>query len=665
MSVWTKPCYRSYPYQSVARHLGEEDLKIPFVQRLLDFEIDDTPNLILPHGLKTGNVRSQCEDGYVKASDLIGGACPLEEDKDDWFQEFDKTFEQNVQNRQLREARETACEERQHLLRSASREDRRATFSKRKRTNIPATADKLFAKLLTPLEEPEFGLSGVYHFTARYFTYITSLDRSGAVLTATDELRLQEIIEAGLTGSYISPPASRKYATEYASGVRRAYANVQDFVGKLIKSVVWSGTRKARQTRDYETETDGEYPAVPDNISLPGFICYSAYNLLILEDECSEATYCFTDMDIDRIKRLWTGFALFPVYLEFYGYGEQRDHRHTQLVNSGLRLRNQYLKYLEMVSNQDANSLCRKLDVHLYYVMSKHACDITDDAYKLQLAKLHSVDPDNFREHGYLDFILSQHKIKEQLELLYLYKTLPCPDFCEYTMFQKQLNMYAAEQRPDYGISSPLTGTFEDAKLYHRWLLIFCYYKWHKICPGVIVDVDPESSWQCQYPYVQPHQVPYQQAGLVQFNGVFLYQSYGQDILHAVKDKAICPLAIAEVVLKSDLNLIDPEEKNQLLDVRTRETPIDTDVLKTQRDTIFYDVKLEDKPEAKKPDGRMFMEAHTEARLLQSEYEENIQKYAEFSPGYMAASALPAGRSLAGRSSRTRGASMGCRPSST
>ena len=32
----------------------------------------------------------------------------------------------------------------------------------------------------------------------------------------------------------------------------------------------------------------------------------------------------------------------------------------------------------------------------------------------------------------------------------------------------------------------------------------------------------------------------------------------------------------------------------------------------------------------------MIMEAHTDARLLQSKYEENVQKYAEHAPGYTA-----------------------------
>ena len=219
-----------------------------------------------------------------------------------------------------------------------------------------------------------------------------------------------------------------------------------------------------------------------------------------------------------------------------------------------------------------------------------------------------------------------------------MYKSLPAPDFCPYTMMQKQINMYDNESRPKYGVETDNTGPFADAQKYQKWMLLYCYWKRHKICPGKIHDgdIDPNRSWTCKYPYIDPHEVPFREVEKVNMTGEFVYNSYGKDYLHAVKDKAICPTHASEMTNAQDLGLLGVEEKNQLLDVLTREDYIDTNDLKQNREHIFYDVKLEDKPEAKKPDGRMFMEAHTDARILQSEYEENVHTYAEFAPGYMA-----------------------------
>ena len=157
--------------------------------------------------------------------------------------------------------------------------------------------------------------------------------------------------------------------------------------------------------------------------------------------------------------------------------------------------------------------------------------------------------------------------------------------------------MYAAENRPKYGKATHLTGSFEDAKRYQKWTFIGCYYRKHIIYPGVCRVKDIERSWTIKYPHIDPHEVPFRQVHLIDMSGCFLYQSYGTDILHAVKDKAICPTNIHLVENAQDLSIIPSEEKNQLLDVLTWQNLIDTD------DTLFYNVKLEDKPEAKKPMG--------------------------------------------------------------
>ena len=130
--------------------------------------------------------------------------------------------------------------------------------------------------------------------------------------------------------------------------------------------------------------------------------------------------------------------------------------------------------------------------------------------------------------------------------------------------------------------------------------------------------------------------IPFRDVGKIQMAGEFHYNRLGRDILTCVKDKAISPDQICQLKNDFDLRSLDGAEKNQLLDVLTRLVGIDTRVLSGDRDSIEYDLKLDDKPEAKKPSGRMFMEAGTEARLLQSEYELSVEAYAKHAPGFMA-----------------------------
>ncbi len=198
-------------------------------------------------------------------------------------------------------------------------------------------------------------------------------------------------------------------------------------------------------------------------------------------------------------------------------------------------------------------------DIFQYYLLSKHARDINDVAFHLQRDTLKKEDPDDTIDRVYLESLLDRHALKEQLEFVYIYKVLPCPDVCPYSMVQKQVNMYNDEKRPDYGKETDLTGAFEDVKAYQKWLLISCYYRKHKVCPGICEMVDTEEPWTCRYPYVEPHEIPYKEVGTIKMTGCYKYQSFGTDIMHAVKDKATCPTAVAVVENQNDLGKVDAE----------------------------------------------------------------------------------------------------------
>ncbi len=77
-----------------------------------------------------------------------------------------------------------------------------------------------------------------------------------------------------------------------------------------------------------------EFPTVPKGASITGFTAWSAYNLLILKDNNTDATFLFTDLEVDRLIRLWNGLGLYDLYLSNYGLGEPDDGRHQKLVET-------------------------------------------------------------------------------------------------------------------------------------------------------------------------------------------------------------------------------------------------------------------------------------------------------------------------------------------
>lgn len=108
MSVWSSPCYRDYPLQSVAKQLAKVSLDTPFVNKLLDFDIDSAENLELQHNLKPGNVNIE---------DLIGVSLAIPSFEEDWEAQFDETFDQLLQQHiALREER-IHNEERKTIIR--------------------------------------------------------------------------------------------------------------------------------------------------------------------------------------------------------------------------------------------------------------------------------------------------------------------------------------------------------------------------------------------------------------------------------------------------------------------------------------------------------------------------------------------------------------------
>lgn len=636
MSVWASPCYKGYTFQSVATRVSEEHLNCPFVLKLLDYSVEHYGDFPVPKGVKAGNLREQVEAGHVKITDIISSEPPVYGVIEEWDSEegIDRTLEGNFEQVFARAQDRLKTAARRLELKEGAGSVRRVCFNTKTNFRQRSEEDIGFSRFIGTLPEPAFGLAGVYRFVGNYF--------GSQRVQYADECKgefvgaLRSAIEAGLGASYCSPGTARNYAERYASNLQRDFESVAGFVRKVIAAATYSGTRSAKRAHNATPNATDNYEEVPASKTLKGFATWSMFNLLILQDNNTSDVYVFTEQDVERLRRIWYGLGVYKLYLSHYGSGDAPSEFHEQLIRSGDRMINHLLHSFRHVTQESANRLCRLYDIYFHYQLALHAIDINQNALHLQEAKLYDEDPNDHLCKSVLTDILSVHKLKERLELLYIYKCLPTPDFCGMSMMEKQRVMYETEQRPNYGVETPLTGTFQSAKNYQKWLMIYCFYKKHKLCPGTIQNPDQAHQWQTMYPYIDPHVIPTDMVGVIDIHGAFDFHSYGKDVMDATKDKAICPLNISMVKNQHDLGNIEGEEKNQLLDVMSRVTALDTDQLKTNYDNLFFDIKCEDKPEAKKPAGRVFMEAHTDVRILQSEYEKNIERFAHHAPGYMA-----------------------------
>lgn len=318
---------------------------------------------MLYDGLKPGLVRDQVELGDVKLRDLIGGDTVRDEEElfSEGFEVDDKTFEELLRKEDEKITNDLEHKEHRDWVSQLSDIRRRTTKSLFTKNPKPRPADPLFSQLVKEFPEPEFGLRGVYKFTGKYFIKQTS-----GVVDARSNItgkHYRAAVEAGLAASYLSPRTARNYAEEYAESLEGEYSNAHLFIRRLIKAAIWSGTGEAKSAReDAECLREG-FPENPKHASIPGFRNYSTYSLLILHDEDTDDTFLFTEADIERIRRLWTGLSSLPVYLGSYGLGGGDFARIAELRADGILIRNHLLHLMSKTNQLNANILCLPMNL--------------------------------------------------------------------------------------------------------------------------------------------------------------------------------------------------------------------------------------------------------------------------------------------------------------
>jgi len=486
-----------------------------------------------------------------------------------------------------------------------------------------------FARLVQTLPPARFGVHGIYKFVADNWSVFTA-PRSGV----------------GINAAFFDTLFSFGYAASYRTGAeavdkaRTVRASLQAYVEgpyQAIRDLISVGTRGAgrnyRKDCRYADAVDGDYPEIADKVPpwLQRYEIHWYRSCLILHARLEEVTYVFTRDDINRIERFVLGLAWSGYYLA--EYVDNNPDLRARLRVAYATIRTVILNSLRRVTKDGANKLCRAYDVVLWWYCSTVAADVSDDARVRQEAKIREEKLDEFVDCRQLLRIAKRFHLREALELLQIYKAFPQPDFDYFGAAARQEKLYA-RQRP-YGVAAetPLTGAYGDLWKYFEHTLIRSYHQKHGVCPGTIKDGVQHRRWHDSYPYLPPEKVPVDQVEDINYANAFRYAAHGTDVLDLVHDKAICPEDVQTYSSAADVRTAPIENKNYLMNVLASPGPIYLPDLHSK--DKFDDVKAEDKPEAKKPNGRWFYEAHTDRRLVQSEYELSVAEYAKSTQGCM------------------------------
>jgi hypothetical protein len=477
----------------------------------------------------------------------------------------------------------------------------------------PPDKDDLIMKRFTSLTKVRFGLKEVYRLGRKFL----ETDWQQVVTTNAERSLVTNLFMLGLLGSYHGPKASYDHIKAILPNMLKELEkedSARRFVAHL-KAVTVSRRYNKKLEKEidlYDEIPDYKMPAKVKNI-FKNYDVFPYHGLTFLSNDDWYTATVFTKKDLDRLYQFTRGLTLYKVGLEQY--------RNTGTFATGKTL---YAIFLASVKDcKRPNDLCRGWDLVANLVLARIATDVNHGAETLLKNKFMLEKHYEYINLNYTLDTIEKCKLRERLDIVNIYKALPCPDYDYFGAMNRQLEMYK--------ISNLVANDDKMRELitYYKYMMVRAFRKKHGYLPGMVRNDVPKQEWHSYYPKITIKGMDYKFVDDLDLKGAFDYKYVNIDIMKHVKDAAINP----KEILKDGyaLNRLHVKKKNMLLDVFNRE--VDIDVSQIKYDTAYIDVKAEDKAEAKKPNGRMFFEANTDIRLKHSEYEWNLSTYIKHMPG--------------------------------
>jgi len=495
-------------------------------------------------------------------------------------------------------------------------------------TQPAAKPSEALHQTIKNLPKPLFGLHAAYHFIGKIWEPLWDTYEGRKFELAMN------ILAFGVTGAGHSFGDLKHRKDDIINAQEKWNTPARAFMREFLKAR--SSYRKMSVSSDIRnSEALGKALPFTKNHGitiLPNWDVLAYRGMLLLVDPLRQNTFVILQDEFERIEKFVIGASQVRIYAEMYGMLEKDSRR--KFVRAVIRWQNYAVDQFRNIQKGWENFICRSFDVAYNIFLARHAQDVSDRALVDQNAKWKKEELGNYIKREIVFNIVKPLSFKEAIEVLQQYKLFPAPDFDYFGMLGRQRAMYIERRQTANNFwDKP---EFDEVLLYYKWMMVKGFHSRHGYCPGFVKEEAEEKNWHNNYPSVAPKQIHYTEVGDIDLGGSFIYRERRKDCLDLVKDKAICPKKINSIESSSQLAKLPPKEKSQLVDVLSRSEVPDTRDLWENFDNLDFDVKADDKPEAKKPNGRMFFELGTDARLAISEYEDSVASYAKFVPGVVA-----------------------------
>lgn len=347
----------------------------------------------------------------------------------------------------------------------------------------------------------------------------------------------------------------------------------------------------------------------------------------------TEESAIFFWKDHDRLVTTLNAISNLHMYFSLYDLDDQAVSR--RMLEGYNTIMNKVVRAMAHLDDEGSNKLCRALDVANNLYVASLAIDVNTRGFDDQKKKIEREELNRIID--VLDIVKIAKKygvgVTETYELLKVYKLLPCPDFCPYSVvhnladkFAKR-NKFTMECKVNIG-SGPwkdteIVSTLDEFRRYCKRNKILTFFNAHKRFPGRLKDPSTAPLELLGYPAIRERNITVDNVEHIDIEGSFMYTKFDGVEYELVKDKTTAPAWTNVTNAKVASNQV----MQYLFDSRFLEQGKVRKAFQTSDYPWQKSMRIALKPEAKKPSSRAFFMAPDPARRALSEQEFNVANY--------------------------------------
>lgn len=383
----------------------------------------------------------------------------------------------------------------------------------------------------------------------------------------------------------------------------------------LIKLISKSNKSASRSKALHDTELH----KIETNIFGFQCECHMFPGALMLERY--DEVIILTNHDVDDIKSILAGVGTYLYSMGSYSLPNGDINQKT--LSKAVEVSEYVLKRGSLMPARGLNLLVRACDVAYHLDSAQYASGVSEQAYNMQQEKWRDENLDKILDLEHYLSLCRNDDLLLRKELLSFHRCLPSPEYDYISHMDAQMEMYEKASLPAEFNPNMLNNLM----VLYEYYMFIGYKAKHGMYPGVVKDEHREDPTLMRWPHAVIGGFTPETVLKIDASGEFAWKDHFEDYLDLLKDKAICPSNIDEINTAKQFREIDKLKRSQVMDMLGRNNLVNMEDLRNNMENVMWSCKVDDKSEAKKPGGRMFFLMGSEARLLGSEYEANVDNY--------------------------------------